>query len=400
MAIALLVTVGLCCDQLPATAQAATTQDIQADIERYRDQIRRLEQNIHEQQTKVAENLEDEANLLGELENIEERLKNQQRKVDDLDIKVQLQQLLLNLKHEELDNLQTERQGLLFHLEKRSKAFYKMGKVGFLNVAFSSHSLPQLLKFHDAFQNLVIYDKKIILDYRQKIRDLQMAHDAHALELNVLNDFIAEATAEKEKIGKMKVEKEQLLAQIRTQKHLHDQATREMAEAAASLAEKLHTLKGREQIEEKTFANGKGRLPAPLPGRVITYFNQEKFNRLGVLRKSQGIAIAAPDGTNVRAVAPGTVIFAGYLRGYGNTVIIHHGYQYYTVTSRLENIAVKEGDQIRAGATLGQASETAALIDEGVYFEIRHGSIFEDPLSWLDVSRLEHSKHLQEFNRE
>jgi len=398
-ALTALLLVALVCLTRPPVIQAAVVQDIQADIESYREQIRRLEQNIHEQKEKTEENLQDEANLLGELETIETRLKTQHNKVADLEVKVQLQQMLLDLKKEELDELQSEREKILFHLEKRSNAFYKMGKIGFLNVAFSSHSLPDLLKFHDAFQTLVTYDKSIILDYRQKIQDLQRAHDAHALELKILNDFITEAQAEKEKIDKIKAEKEQLLAHIRTQKHLHEQAATEMEEATENLSKNLQALKSKEQIRDKTFVNSKGHLQVPLPGRVITYFNQEKFDRRGILRKSQGIAIAAPDGTSVKAVADGTVIFAGYLRGYGNTVIIHHGYQYYSITSRLENIPLKEGDEVRAGTTLGQASETASLIDEGVYFEIRHGKTIEDPLSWLDLRKLEHSKHLQELNK-
>ena len=381
-------------DSCPGAQKAGS-----ADIETYRNQPRRLEQKIQEQQQAKEAKTKDEINLLGELESLDRKLNIQQQKVNDLNVKVQLQQMLIDLKQGEIDTLADERRELLEHLRNRSAAYYKMGKVGFLNVAFSSRSLPDLLKFHDAFQTLITYDKNIIIDYRQKIDTLQSARDAHALEMKVLEDFIAEEDRERETIDLIRAEKEQLLAHIRSEKHLHEKAAAEMRAASEELAQTLVSLKTDERIQERTFQNSKGKLHVPVPGRVITYFNQEKFNRLGVLRKSQGIAISAPDGARVEAVADGTVIFAGYLRGYGNTVIIHHGYQYYTITSRIEEIAVKEGEHLRRGASIGVASETAALIDEGVYFEIRHGKDSKDPLAWLDLKMLEHSKHLQELNR-
>jgi len=383
----------------PAIVYAAAAKDLPGDIDSYREQIRRLERSIQEQKEKQEETKQSEVNLLGELETIDKRIKEQQKTAANLEVKVQLQQMLIGLKQEEIKSLQQGREKMLSHLRKRSGAYYKMGKIGFLNVAFSSQTLPALLKFHDAFQTLVTYDKNLIIDYRGKIQTLQRAHDAETLELKILQNFIDEAKAERDKIDQIRSEKEQLLAHIRSQKKLHEQAAKEMVVASEELSEKLIALKSKEQILEKTFANNKGRLRVPVAGRVITYFHQEKFNRLGVLNKSQGIAIAAPDGTTVKAISGGSVIFSGYLRGYGNTVIIHHGYQYYSITSRLESIPVKEGDMVREGTEIGQVSETAALIDEGVYFEIRHGKESQDPLKWLNLKKLEHSKHLQELNQ-
>jgi septal ring factor EnvC (AmiA/AmiB activator) len=129
-------------------------------------------------------------------------------------------------------------------------------------------------------------------------------------------------------------------------------------------------------------------------GTVITTFNQEIVNRLGITRKAPGIAIMAPDRTDVFAIADGTVIFSGYLRGYGNTVIIHHGFEYYTVTSRLGTISAQKEQHIKSGDIIGQVSETAMLIDEGLYFEIRHRKKPQDPLQWLSKSDLQLSDNL------
>lgn len=390
---------------LHTSAQAASkaavggNTDITEDIENYRDQLRRLQRGIEEQQGKKEESTRNEKNILEELEDIDNRLKEQQRKVADLLIKVQLQQMLIDLKQDEITTLQSEREKVLSHLRKRSGAYYKMGKVGFLNVTFSSQSLPDLLKFHDAFQALITHDKDVITHYRQKIGELRRARNAHTLELQLLQEFMTTAQTETDKIDQIRAEKAQLLTRIRTEKHLHEQAAKEMEAASEDLSKTLISLKTKEQSQEQTFARRKGRLRVPVKGQVITYFNQEKTNKLGILRKSSGIAIEAPDGAKVQAVAEGTVIFSGYLRGYGNTVIIHHGYQYYTVTSRLEKILPKAGDPVKSGSTIGWSSDTTTLIEEGLYFEIRHGKESLDPLEWLDNSRLQITKPLPVLNQ-
>lgn len=372
----------------PADAQ----NEFESDIESYRWQMQRLEKNILEQKDKAQESIRTERSILQDLEEIEVKLKKHEEKVEGLDVKVQLQQMLIDLKQEEIESLSTEREEVLHHLEKRSSAYYKMGKIGLLNVTFSSQSLPDLLRFHDSFQTLIAYDKDVIIKYRSSINALKRATDAEALELSLLNKFMAAAEAEKEHIELVRNEKNKLLTRIRSQKHLHEQATEEMEEASKQLSQKLLTLKTEQQGHEVTFLKKKGKLRVPVAGTVVTYFNQNKLNNLGVMRKSAGIAIATPDGSKVRAVAEGTVIFSGYLRGYGNTVIIHHGFEYYTVTSRLEKVIPKKGDPVKSGSYLGPSSDTATVIDEGLYFEIRHGKKSLNPLEWLNTRKLKMSK--------
>ena len=109
---------------------------------------------------------------------------------------------------------------------------------------------------------------------------------------------------------------------------------------------------------------------------------------MGVESVSTGITLEAPDGTKVKAIFDGTVHYAGYLRGYGNTIIINHGYQYYSVISRAETLLKEEGDTVMTGEDIAVMGETATLVEEGLYFEIRHDTATLDPLLWLDKNKL------------
>ena len=85
----------------------------------------------------------------------------------------------------------------------------------------------------------------------------------------------------------------------------------------------------------------------------------------------------------VRAVYGGEVIFAGYMRGYGKLVIIDHDLQYCSVSARFDDLAVREGDRVSQGQVLGTTGEVATLFGDGLYFEIRRGTVAEDPLLWF-----------------
>jgi len=224
--------------------------------------------------------------------------------------------------------------------------------------------------------------------YRNTIEELEQTKKALTLEKNLLATFINQATQEKEGIQQTRQEKKELLAQIRTQTKLHEQALQEIEKAAEDLATQLAHMKKKKEILSQGFLMNKGKLPAPVNGRVLTLYGQSTKNKMGVEGVSAGITIEAPDGTKVKAIFEGTIHYAGYLRGYGNTIIIDHGFQYYTVVSRIENLLKEEGDVVKAGEDIGVMGETATLVEEGLYFEIRHIAETEDPLLWLDKNKL------------
>jgi septal ring factor EnvC (AmiA/AmiB activator) len=134
---------------------------------------------------------------------------------------------------------------------------------------------------------------------------------------------------------------------------------------------------------ERSFLSVKGTLPMPAAGSVIHTFGEVLK---GGLRKGEtvtGIHIAVAPHTAVQAVYGGRVVFAGYRRGYGNTVIIDHGGQHFTLTSRLDTIAVQEKDMVQARQQIGTSGDIATLYEPGLYFEIRKNADPIDPLPWL-----------------
>ena len=366
----------------------AKKAEISQGIKTYRINIRRLQHGIQRQREQVEETRQQERDLLAELEDIDIRLMEQKEKLEVLEARMQAQRELILVKQRELSRAEAAKEAVQEHLQKRIQAYYKTGDIGFINVAFSTKTLPELLQFHDSFQTLIKYDRSVIDTYRHSIEELQGSIETLQLEEGLLEEFIAQNAEEKEKIGLYRQEKELLLARIRTQKKLHEQAIAEMEQASQSLAGQITKLEKQEEIIEQSFLNSKGHLPPPVSGPVITRFQEKTVNRLGIKSLSKGIAIDAPSGTVVKPVHEGVVMYSGYLRGYGNTVIVNHGYQYYSITSRLERLFAKKGAKVSEQSDIGIMGDTATLMNEGLYFEIRLGSKNLDPLEWLDTSQL------------
>ncbi len=368
--------------------QQKTPTAIDKGIAASRGTISLLQEGILQQENKMAESQKTERNILAELEVLDTKLATQQAKLKALEVKIQKQEAQIEKEENALGKVRSEKHIVEDHLQKRITAYYTMGHIGLLNVTFSTKTLPEMLTFHDAFDVLIKYDQDVIKVYRETIDELVRVTTALDLEKTVLVDFFKQAVEEKETLQMTMEEKKALLTHVRTQEKLHKQAIVEMQQASDDLAESIVAMKHKGQIYEQDFLADKGNLPPPVNGFLITLFHQEKTNKLGISRNSTGIELQADDGTKIVSVSNGDVIFSGYLRGFGNTVIIHHGFQYYTVTSRIEKILVEKGQKVKQEETIGIMGDTATLFEEGLYFEIRHARESLDPLLWLNPNRL------------
>ncbi len=363
-------------------------QRIEQGIQHYRINIKKLQQGIAGQQGKIQSSELDKQSLLEELAQIDFRLLTQLNKRLELEKQMATQQELIDKDTIELQASVNAKQNVQSHLQKRIKSYYKMGKIGAANVAFSTENLSQMLQFRESFAKLLAYDKSLINVYRKSIDELQRAQKTLELEKGVLNDFITIAKEEQAATNTIKLEKETLLSLIQTQQGLHEQAVIEMEKAADNLANSLEALKKKNETFDRGFLLDKGKHPAPVHGEILSLFGQERKNRLGVSSKTTGITIATRGVNKVHAIFEGEIRYASYLYGYGNTVIIDHGFQYFSVVSRLEKILTKEGKKVGQGDVIGLTGDTATLMEEGIYLEIRHGSKSLNPLEWIDKAGL------------
>ncbi|MCI0573104.1 MAG: M23 family metallopeptidase [Myxococcaceae bacterium] len=135
--------------------------------------------------------------------------------------------------------------------------------------------------------------------------------------------------------------------------------------------------------ETSGFGTLRGQLPMPAAGRVEVAFGKVVNPRFQTVTVHKGVDIRAPAGSPVRAVADGTVVHAGWLRGYGNLLILEHGGGYHTLMAHLDTLDKRVGEQVRSGEPLGSVGDTASLKGAYLYFEVRRRGEALDPADWL-----------------
>jgi septal ring factor EnvC (AmiA/AmiB activator) len=156
---------------------------------------------------------------------------------------------------------------------------------------------------------------------------------------------------------------------------------RELEQADVELTRMLDDLK------EGTTATGfralKGKLSLPTTGIIEVGFGKVINPRFNTVTVQKGVDIRAAAGAPVRAVAPGTVVFAGSLRGYGNLLILDHGSGYHSLMAHLASVLPEVGAEIQVGEEVGTVGDTGSLKGAYLYFEIRKSGLAVDPRPWF-----------------
>ncbi len=125
----------------------------------------------------------------------------------------------------------------------------------------------------------------------------------------------------------------------------------------------------------------KGQLHAPVRGTLA--------NRFGAVRQEgslwRGLFIRAGSGAEVRSIAGGRVVFAEWMRGFGNLLIVDHGDSYLSVYANNEALLKQVGENVRAGEAVATVGNSGGNPESGLYFELRHQGKPLNPSAWLPL---------------
>ena len=130
-------------------------------------------------------------------------------------------------------------------------------------------------------------------------------------------------------------------------------------------------------------AEATGALPTfrwPVRGKVITSYGAKTNGKA-----NDGINLAVPEGTPVKAAEDGVVAYSGNeLKGYGNLVLVRHANGYVTAYAHASELLVKRGDTIKRGQVIAKSGQSGEVGSPQLHFEIRKGSSPVDPLQFLN----------------
>jgi septal ring factor EnvC (AmiA/AmiB activator) len=388
----------------PFYVHAEPATKIKEQLTNQQNKNERINKGIESQKTRVKAARDHESSLLNELETIDRHIAEDSAKLIQLKTSLTEHEKRISEKQEEIKLAQQAKEGTKKHTQKRLSAFYRMGPMGVMNVMFSSSKLPDLLTFREYFDTLLKYDQQVIKEYRQKIEILSKAQQSLQDEKTALLATITEVKEQESMLAATRKDRLALLERVKTEKTLYKQALKELEKAANRLTDTLQVLK-KEAVKHKKvrirrvtakkkrptnfgFAKQKGKLNPPVYGTVTTLFGKNAEGKFGITTFANGIDIKTKPNTQIQSIYDGKVVYAGFLRGYGNLLIVDHGDQYYTLMSRAEKFFKQEGDSVIKGEVVGTMSSQTGLLSEGLHFELRHGTTPINPLLWVNNAKL------------
>lgn len=136
-----------------------------------------------------------------------------------------------------------------------------------------------------------------------------------------------------------------------------------------------------DRFDGQPFEQLKGQLALPVTGKVTNKFGSQRPDSPVLWR---GLQINAANGQAVKAIAAGRVVFADWLRGFGNLLIIDHGQNYMSLYANNETLYKQVGDTLRGGDMVASVGNTGGNEHSGLYFELRHKGKPLDPLKWIN----------------
>lgn len=337
-------------------------------------------------------------------------LRNSERKISDVNralIELQKKEQRLGLSLDELAQehrltkvqLHTERQQLAALLRQR----YRQGSDDATRLALSGRDPSEIQRDLEYYAYIGRARVRLVRAHNTSLGRLAAVETETRsrkadLEQIKQNQLSQRATLDKEKRLRQSTYN-QLSDQVRQQRKQIDSLVRDegrlsrLIERLQRLAESRKIAKPRQPRGGKIvtnvadaslaglkFAALKGKLALPVAGELLARFGQA---RAGGGPAWKGLFIRTKVGQPVRTVASGAVVFADWLRGFGNLLIVDHGGGYLSLYSNNESLYKQAGDTVHAGDVIAATGDTGGQEETGLYFELRRQGQPFDPMSWV-----------------
>jgi len=283
---------------------------------------------------------------------------------------------------QDVQELETRSKQYANLLNRRLRQLYQERGENSVRWLFSARAPVEAEKHHRFLRLMIDSDHKHLKRYLATLRE-------RSVQRGKLKGMV-EKLARMQK--DMKVKEEELALQIREK----SKALADLKNSRDSQLRQLKNLRdGHSELKDMVsyaFFERRGALRPPIEGHLAREYGTyvDPVYRYRLMHKGQ--FYSAPVGSDVKALFGGKVVWASILPGYGQTLILDHGDNYYSVYAFASQIKVRKGREVREGDLLAKSGVGSSLFGPGLYFEIRHFTDAIDPRSWIKESFIKTAK--------
>lgn len=240
------------------------------------------------------------------------------------------------------------------------------------------------------FERIITYYKYLnqarqanITQFTATVTELESVTASLQQKASELNQLQADQQQQQNELVARQQDRQQTLKQLNAKIAGEETRIAQLREAEQALVEAIERAQRMSQIPQELtgLASDKGRLLKPADGSVRKLFGKRRQGQV----RWKGIMIDGREGSAVKAIAHGRVVYSDWLRGFGLVTIIEHGDGFMTVYGHNQALLRQAGESVAKGETVALLGQSGGQNSPNLYFEIRHKGKAVNPADWLDL---------------
>ena len=340
--------------QRQAEEQQAKTNEASAKVESVSERLRQIQEELRVATAEYKE-------VKGQLDSVED-------KISDNTELLQKTEADLKVKNKKL--------------QQRVRDIYINGQISYVDVLFGAKDFADLMTRMDVLKRIIKHDYDLIMKVREEkatVENTRAQLEKDKAEAEVL---VTDAQAKKAKVEDKESEQQVLLDQA-----IYDRDTSErMYEEIMAASQEVANMIRRSHMSSAGYSGapaGAGGMIWPISGPITSEFGWRTHPIFGTARFHSGLDIGGDYGMPIYAAASGTVIYAGWISGYGNAVIIDHGGGVTTLYGHNDSLNVSEGENVAQGQVIAMCGSTGNSTGPHCHFEVRENGEPVSPYVYL-----------------
>jgi murein DD-endopeptidase MepM/ murein hydrolase activator NlpD len=363
-----------------APGQASILGEKKDELSRVNSQIEQRKEQLHETQKQ-------QKDIVDELDEIEQDISKTSIELERINGELSSLQVSIDLLEPKLQEKEKALQERTDAYHQRLRGIYMQGNISYLEVLLDSTSMSDFLMRFDLLKKMTDQDTKMVKELAEE-RDT-VSRQKRELEEKKKEVAVLQKTTEAKQtyLASRRQDRQDTLERLQSDQAACQQAIEKLEATSQQITKLIQQHQSTNSPGSSGSSNsppsrGTGRFIWPASGGITSYYGPRIHPVTGVNKLHTGIDIGAPHGAPIKAADGGTVISAGWMNGYGNTVIINHGGGYSTLYAHMSSIAVS-GGSVSKGQVIGYVGSTGLSTGPHLHFEVRINGAPTNPLGYL-----------------
>lgn len=366
---------------------------IGAEDEDLTNQLDQIQQQVNDQNTKKVDAETVIGSVSEQLRQIEEQLRQASAELGVIQQQRVAVENDITINERQLQEAQKRLEGREAVFYKRVRDIYINGRLSYLDVVIGSKDFNDFANRLEVLRRIINSDINLINEIKKERADIEARKQQLEANRVKLVEIEKAVIAKQSEIEQKKAERNEVLQRAQNDRATAMQAIEELNASSAQVTALLKERQAAraaaaaeaaaEQAQSYTWVQGSGQLGWPASGEITSPFGYRTHPIWGTTIYHAGIDIGVDEGVPVHAADGGTVVWSGWMGGYGYAVVIDHGNGLSTLYGHNSELVVSEGEAVGKGQVIAYAGSTGNSTGPHVHFEVRVNGDPVDPMGYL-----------------